>query len=533
MINLFRKPLIGLILFFCLSIFYDAFAQTGSIFTDDKKAREVFASGNFQEAIRHLNELLKVNQNHKEYNALIGYAYLMTNIDKTKAIEHLEKAIQLRNSDAYLYYDLGRAYMLCYQFDESIKNFTIFQKKISKEDEGDIPAKRYIQMCENAKILISIRGNVTIQNVGEEVNSKFPDFNPYVDEDEGVLYFTTKRDKNNPAVRDIDGFKTADIYVAEYNGTTWDKVKRLPNTINTAYIEEIVGLSADGETMLIYVNNEHAIDDIYLSTKKKKNFQRAERLGFSINSEFQEHAAMISPDGNWLFFSSNMPGGFGGFDIYYSRKLPNEDWSAPFNAGNMINTEYDDNFPYLAPDGETFYFASQGHNSMGGYDLFKSKWNESSLSFSLPENLGYPVNTPDDNKTISVTKSGRYAYISDFRENGIGDLDIYKVTFLDVPPPYHIINATLHASDSSLLPISNIDKKEDYKIVIREAGSKKMTGTFRPNLHNHQFPIVLHPGFYIVTLFINNIENQSFEYILPDRESQKSNIGLPIYLKEN
>lgn len=530
MIKTSLKLLLGLLFTFCLIFPNILFAQYGSIFTDDKKAREVFASGNFREAIKHLNELLKVNKNHKEYNALIGYAYLMTNIDKSKAIEHFERAIQNRNHDPYIYFDLGKAYMLCYQFDEAIKNFNIFMQKVSKEDEGDLPAQRYIEMCENAKILIPLRVNATIQNLGEEVNSKFPDFNPYIDENESVLYFTTKRDKNSPAVRDIDGFKTADIYVAEYNGTTWDKVKRLPNTINSAYIEEIVGLSADGETMLIYANNEHAIDDIFISTKKKKNFQRSEKLGFTINSEFQQNGAMISPDGNWLFFSSNIPGGYGGFDIYYARKLPNGDWSQPFNAGNMINTEYDDNFPYIAPDGTTFYFSSQGHNSMGGYDLFQSQWDENTLSFSPPENLGFPINTPDDNKTISVTKSGRYAYISDFRENGIGDLDIYKVTFLDVPPPYHVIKATLFGKDSLQLDLKN--RQNDYKIIIRDAGTKKMIGTYRPNYHNQRFSIALHPGFYLFSLFKNDEEDQSFEFILPDRESLNENIDLPTYLKK-
>jgi hypothetical protein len=140
----------------------------------------------------------------------------------------------------------------------------------------------------------------------------------------------------------------------------------MPNTINSAYIEEIVGLSADGETMLIAVDNEYGMDDIFISTKSKKNFLRSERLGNTVNTLNREKAAMISPDGNWLFFSSDTPGGYGGLDIYYSKKLPNGDWSFPFNAGNIINTEYDDNFPYIAPDGTTFYFASQGHNSIGG-----------------------------------------------------------------------------------------------------------------------------------------------------------------------
>lgn len=531
MTNYNLKPLIGLCLLLNFFITPLLVAQSGSVFTDGKKAREVFASGNMHEAIRHLNELLKIDKNDKEYNALVGYAYLTTNIDKSKAVEHLERAIQNRNSDPYLHYDLGRAYMLCYRFDDAITSFNEFLKKVTKEDEGDLPAKRYIEMCENAKILIPLRVNVSIQNVGEDINSEFPDFNPYIDEDEATLYFSTKRDKNKPSVTDIDGFKTSDIYVADYNGTMWDKVKKLPNTINSAYIEDIVGLSANGETMLICVDNQYGIDDLFISTKLKKNFQRSERLGFTINTASREMASMISPDGNWLFFSSDAPGGYGGLDIYYSRKLPNGDWSFPFNAGNIINTQYEDNFPYIAPDGSTFYFSSQGHNSIGGYDLFKCKWDERTMSFSIPENIGFPINTPEDNKTISVSKSGRYAYISDFRENGMGDLDIYKVSFLDVDPPFYVINTTLYSADSVVIEMNNSGTNENYKIIVRDAGSKKIVGTYRPNMHNNQFSIVLHPGFYIFDLYINNIENQSFEYIIKDREPLKTQISLSVYIQ--
>lgn len=517
-----------------LLIFLSTFslqAQQRSVFTDDKKAREVFMSGNMREAIRHFNELLKINKNDKEYNALIGYAYLVTNIDKTKAIEHFQRAIQNRNHDPYLYYDLGRAYLLTYQFDEAIKSFNTFISKGGKEDADDLPVKRLIEMCENAKNLIPLRVNATIQNMGDDINTPFPDYFPFINENESLLYFTTKRDKNSPAVTDIDGFKTADIYFSEFNGKSWEKPKRMPNTINSAYIEEIVGLSADGETMLIAVDNEYGLDDIFISTKSKKNFQRSERLGPTINTLNSEKAAMISPDGNWLFFSSDVPGGYGGLDIYYSKKLPNGDWSYPFNAGNIINTEYDDNFPYIAPDGITFYFSSKGHNSIGGYDLFTSKWDEQNLLFSTPENLGYPINTPDDNRTISISKSGRYAYISDFRENGLGDLDIYKVTFLDVAPPYYILHASLYSSDSVLLANKEINQAKDYKLMVKEAGTKVNIGTFRPNLHNQQFSIVLHPGFYIFELWIDNSLAQSFEYIVPDREPSDEELKIFIYLK--
>ncbi len=126
-------------------------------------------------------------------------------------------------------------------------------------------------------------------------------------------------------------------------------------------------------------------------------------------------------------------------------KLPTGEWSKAVNLGDTINTEFDEDFPQIAPDGKTLYFASTGHVGMGGFDLFKCTWDNKTNTFSKPLNIGYPINTPDDNKTISFSKSGRYAYMHDARDGGFGDLDVYKVTFLDVPAPYatyigHVFN---------------------------------------------------------------------------------------------
>ncbi|MCQ2285386.1 MAG: hypothetical protein MJZ76_00730 [Bacteroidales bacterium] len=515
---------------FVFAAFWVCSLSSQSISTDAKTAHDVLTSGNMHKAIKHYTELLKVNANDADYNAFIGYAYLNSNIDKSKAVEHLEKAAKHKTANAYIHYDLGRAYMLCYRFDEAIASFKNFQAKVSKEDEGDIPAARCIEMCENAKMLIPLRSNVAIKNLGEEINTEFPDFNAYIDESETTLYFSTKRAKNSPAVDDVDGFKTSDIYFSTFNGQTWEKPKRLSNTINSAYIEESVGLSADGNTLFIYVDNVYGVDDIFVSEKTKKNFQKSENMG--INTASKEKAAAISPDGNWLFFSSDRPGGYGGFDIYYCKKLPNGDWSFPINAGNAINTQYDDNFPYIAPNGETFYFASQGHNSMGGYDLFVSTWNDENQSFSMPDNLGFPINTPDDNKTISVSKSGRYAYISDFRENGLGDLDIFKVTFLDMPAPNYIVNARMMSADSVLVAPENIGSN-DYRIEVKDVATREVIGVYRPNNHNAQFSIVLKSGFYLFDFYDNNEKTKTFEYLIDDRESIGNNLTIDIIVKKN
>lgn len=490
----------------------------GGLFTDDATARNLFYSGNMHEAVKHFQELLRVDSMHYEYNMLIGYAYLNSNVDKSRAAVHFERALKNPRADQFIYYDLGKAYMSAYRFDDAIKSFKTFMKKGLKLEKNDISPDRYIEMCENAKVLMSLRADVNVENIGTVVNTQYPEYNAYIDADESVLYFSSKQPLNSGTQLDVDGYKMADVYCAERVGGKWQPAKKLQAPVNSGFVEDIVGLSGDGETLLLYYNNEKGFDDIFISHKDKKQFTRPEMLSLTVNSEQKEEAAMISPDGNWIFFSSNRPGGYGGMDIYFSRRLPNGEWSNAKNAGPNINTEYDDSYPYLAPDGVTFFFSSQGHNSMGGYDLFRCSWNAADQFFSMPENLAFPVNTPDDNKTISVTKSGRYGYIADYRANSTGDLDIYKVTFTDVPAPYCPVKGEVANVDSA----SRMTDMARYKAVIREAGTKKEVGTYRPNLHDGLFTFILRPGFYLIDLYIDEVAKTTTELLIEDREPDKS-----------
>lgn len=486
----------------------------GALFTDEATAKQIFYSGNMAEAAKHFKELLRVDSMHYEYNMMAGYAYLHSNVDKKQAITHYLRAIKNPKADLYIYYDLGNAYMLCYQFDEAIEYFQTFLKKGGKIQKGDLPAERCIEMCENAQVLINLRNNVTIEHLASEINSPYPDFNAYIDENESILYFTSKQTQNSGSTLDYDGFKMADIYCSEFIEGKWSKAKKLLPPINSTQTENIVGLTHNGETMLLYFNNDKGFDDIFTSHKEKKQFSRPEMLNLSVNSNYTEEAAMISPDGNWLFFSSNRPDGLGGLDIYYSKRLPNGEWSNAQNAGPNINTRYDDNYPYLAPDGSTFFFSSKGHNSMGGYDLFKSLWNAEEQFFAIPENLAFPINTPDDNRTISVSKSGRYAYIADYRGESCGDMDIYKVTFQDVAAPYSVFKGVISDIDSTEL----LQTISQYKAVIRDAGSKNIIGNYRPEPHDGRFTFILQPGLYLIDLYANETEVRRTRLTVADRE---------------
>ncbi|MDD2412927.1 MAG: hypothetical protein PHR79_08440 [Bacteroidales bacterium] len=440
-----------IIVFLVISMFLGGLqAQTGNRKQpkgDRDKAIELYKVGNFYGAIVELERLVVSEPNDLTFKALLGYAYLNTNIDKTKAIELFEAIIKDSKSDYYSHYDLGRAYMMDYRFDDAIEQFKLFSAKLKgSEKDLPIPTSRIIEMCEYGKIALKNPANVTIQNIGVEINSEYPDYNAFVDESETVLLFTSRRKGNIGNFQDTDGLLTADVFMSTAWEDVWLKPRRMTSVVNTYLIEESVGMSADGEDLLIYVYNENGIDDVFISSKKGRHYKKSEYL--MINSKYEESSAAMSPDKRYIIISSKRPGGFGGSDLYISKKLPNDSWSEPRNLGPTINTEYDEDFPSFSPCATKLYFASKGHQGMGGYDLFKSDIDLPTSSFSVPQNLKYPINTPDDNKTISFTRSGRYAYIADLRKEGHGNLDIYKVIFHDIPAPYVTYAGNIFDKDS-------------------------------------------------------------------------------------
>lgn len=438
----------------CLSITISLLSSVNAIFGqknvnvktkgDPEKAMLLIKSGNFNSAIKELETLVAEEPDNLSFRVFLGFAYLSTNVNKVKAIPHLEVVAKDSKADPYVHYDLGRAYMLAYRFDDAINSFEKFRSIThDKEKNLQVSAKRMIEMCNQAKEIYKSRVNVRLKNLGSEVNSAYPDYSPFIDANETTLFFTSRRSGNTGNMDDVDGLRTADVFISNLEGDKWSKAKRVNSAINTYLIEESVGMSADGNDLFIYIFSEKGMDDIFISSKKGRSYQKADFL--PINSEFIETAACISPDKNTIFFSSKRPEGKGKSDLWMAFKLPTGAWSKPMNLGDTINTEFDEDFPQIAPDGKTLYFASTGHYGMGGFDLYKCTWDAKNNTFSKPVNLGYPINTPDDNKTISFSKSGRYAYMHDAREGGFGDLDVYKVTFLDFPAPYatyigHVFN---------------------------------------------------------------------------------------------
>lgn len=379
----------------------------------------------------------KFNPNNALLNYKIGKCYLYSNY-KLKSIPYLEKALQLNPAvDPQIHYLLGKAYHLNMEWDKAIKEFQTFQQTLKGEElallMGDVNV--HISQCLTGKEMVKNPIRVFIDNVGPEINSQFPDYGPVISADESVMLFTSRRTgstggKIDPEINEY----YEDIYISTKKDGKWTPAVNMGEPINTDNHDANSGLSADGQKFLIYIGNNNG--DLYESELKGTKWSKPDHMNKNINTSYHESSACYSPDGKSVYFVTDKPdGGLGDRDIYLSTKDEKGKWGKPVNLGPTINTQYGEEGVFLHPDGKTLYFSSQGHKSMGGYDVFKSVYNSQTKTWGEPENVGYPVNTPDDDVFFVISASGRHGYYASFNANGYGEKDIYMITFLGLEKP--------------------------------------------------------------------------------------------------
>lgn len=452
-------------------------------------AREHYKHNNFQMALKVYKELLKTDPQNEEYNLRLGICYLRTDINKPAAIPYLETATKLPKVDDEAWFYLGQAYHYAHRFDEAIKAYNKYKELVPKEAAK---ADRQIEMCNNGKQLVKFPINVTFNNLGKEINSEFPDYYPVVSGDESVLLFTSRKTGNIGNQVEVDGYYSSDIYISVVKDGAWQKAKNLGPPVNTRLDEQAVSISNDGKKMIVYIDHIDSLGNLYVSEKRGNSFGRLLKLNNNVN-EGLETAGSITTEEDLIFFASERSGGFGGRDIYMSRKLPNGQWALPMNLGPTINTPYNEDFPRLAEDGVTLYFSSEGHSSMGNYDVFKSIWDKENNTWSIPKNLGYPLNTADDDRQIYITNDQRAAYVSRAREGGFGNQDIYRVSFSDAEAKYTIVTGTLLTADTS--------SAKNFEAIITATNTKTNEElTFVPIPHSGKYVMALPPGKYTISV---------------------------------
>ena len=404
----------------------DGFKKAQSNIKDADKLFEKFTKADVEKALPLYLSANKFNPNNALLNYKIGRCYLRGD-NKPAAVEFMEAAIALNtNVDKQVHYWLGRAYQYKAMFDEAIEAYEDYKPRIeAKDTDGLKSVNKRISECKSGKELVLKPVRVFIDNVAE-LNSKFPEYGPVISADESVIMYTARRDDSSGGKLDDDGGFFEDIYSAESKGQTWGIPVNVGKPLNTDQNDAIIGLSNDGQRLYVYRTEDGG--DIYESVLKGDSWSKPKSLGSKINTKSHESQATLSYDGNTLYFVSDRPGGFGNHDIYVSYRDAKGNWGEATNIGPTINTEYEEMCVFIHPDGKTLYFSSEGHNSMGGLDIFKTVYENG--KWTTPENLGYPINTPDNDVFFTLAASGKRGYFSSVREEGKGFQDLYMITFL-------------------------------------------------------------------------------------------------------
>jgi outer membrane protein OmpA-like peptidoglycan-associated protein len=452
---------------------------------------------NYDGALEVFKKLLKKDPMNANLNFKVGYCYLQSVLQKELAIDYLEVAINStsdnynpddfneKNAPTESYLFLGKAYHVNYRFDEAIGIYNELREKLANDGSEFLSEiNRAIETCEYGKELVKYPVNMIVTNLGNGINSEYDEHSPVFSADESVLIYTSKRGLNPDDPKSDDGQYFEDIYISHRDGDIWKSPTPIATNINTSGHEASIGLSVDGQQLFIYKDDKND-GNIYLSTLDGEEWTKPEKLPFPINTKSKETHASLSADGRSLYFTSDRKGGLGGLDIYVIRKLPNGSWGDAMNMGPTINTPYDEEGPYIHPDNVTLFFSSKGHNSMGGFDIFFSS-NEDG-SWSKPSNIGYPINTTEDDVFYTPTPDGKRAYYASHQNGGIGKNDIYLISIPGSQvKPLTVMTGNVILADGR--------DPEGITITVTDLESQELVGIYTPNSKTGKFLFILSPG---------------------------------------
>lgn len=415
---LMKKIIILLLFCFIVTAVQAQNSKVKAAQTSFDKAQTAIRSDNFDLAIDDLSAAVKADPNFQ-----FAYVQLADLQRRTRAFEQAKlsykSVISLGGSiDARTYYGLAESEINTGEYQQALENIKIFIAQYRGKDEDFLKrAKKYLMDCEFSVEAIKSPVKYDPINLGPQINSKYRDYFPALTADQEQLIFT----------RNIEG--NEDFFISIKNAGQWTNPLPLSAKINTSkYNEGAQSITPDGRYLFFTgCNRPDGLGrcDIYVSHKEGNDWAEPFNLGAPVNSIYWDSQPAISPDGSTLYFVSNRPGGLGGYDLWKSHLKDDGYWSEPENLGPEINTPYDEQTPFIHPDGQTLYFSSDGWPGFGNKDIFLSRMG-SNGKWQHPENLGYPINTFGEETGLIVTPDSKSALFSSNLKGGYGDMDIYQ-----------------------------------------------------------------------------------------------------------
>ena len=501
-----------------LAVFCKLFSQ------EEVNLKETFLEAEFYILYEDYPEALTLYQklaNNGFINAYInhriGECYLHIPGQKHKSISYLKEACKnisdkikegsFKETQAptrTLFY-LGDAYQVNNQLNKAIEAYQKFKEALEVQDIYNIDyVDQQIQSCKNAKELMNKPIKIKKTNVGRTINDGFSNINPVVSSDEKSMVYLSKLK-----------FYDAILY-SEKIGGNWTAPINITPDIKSDGDYYPCYLSSDGKT-LILCRYEIFSGNIYLSKFKEGKWQLPKKLNKNINSKLFETHASLSTDGKTIYFVSDRKEGYGGLDIYKSTfNEAINDWGKAVNLGTEINTPLDEETPQLSEDGKTLFFSSQGHYNMGGFDIFYANMigeNE----WTTPVNIGYPINSTDDDLFFYPVKDGNFAYISTYDEKGFGQKDIYKIEIFTPEHPFLInVRGTVTLQDNQIDFI-----KSNFYIDVLDSAKVEIIKKLYLDENNGQFSTELPTGSYRFIFKSKEYKQKIKTVIIPDNYSRE------------
>jgi hypothetical protein len=381
----------------------------------------------YSDAINFYTQLYEKLPDNSNIAFCIGVCYLNIPGKKNLSLSYLESAVKNMSAkhkegtisqtaapyDAL--YELARAYRINFMFDKAKDTYLKYSGTLLPDDNENLDfIKHEMEVCDWAKKLIAQPVSFEDENMGDLFNDDKSNFNPLISADgKSFAYMVSLK------------FYDAVMFSRIENGK-WSSPINITPDLQSDGDFYISCLSADGKQIYLSKDDDYN-SDIYVSTFNGTQWSKTVKLDKNINTKYWESHGFVSESATQLIFASDRPGGFGGLDLYISQKV-NGNWGPAVNLGPQINTQFNEDRPFLINKGKTLIFSSQGHQGMGGYDLFRTDLQTNGL-WNGPANLGYPINTPDDNIFFMPTGDGKTGYYSVFKDSGgYGKEDIYKIT---------------------------------------------------------------------------------------------------------
>lgn len=442
-----------LFLFVILSLVFSAHSMAQREYsTKSKKAIKHFeealryySAKRNAEALEILKKALKADDEFIEAYTVSGDCYTDLG-DYHNAIKSYQKVVDLDpNFLSTSYKQLADVQFKIGDYESALANYRLFMDKKRVHPQVRETAERYMKNAEFGAIHKKKPVPFNPKNLGEAVNTNQYEYFPVLTADEQTLIFTRNK-------RSERGDFQEDFYISKATEDGgWTPARNFGKPINTPDNEGAQTITADGQQLFFIGCNRKTGKgscDIYQAFRKGNKWGTPQNLGSPVNTSKWESQPSVSADGKTLYFVSNRPGGFGGMDIWVTHLAPNNKWTEPRNLGDVINTPFSEETPFIHPDGKTLYFTSNGHVGMGEKDIYVTRM-DAEGNWSKPKNLGYPINTWNDEQGLFVAASGEKAYFSSDRKGGFGKLDLYSFDLYEEVRPTRVTYVTGKVKDKT------------------------------------------------------------------------------------